>query len=111
MIGTIWSVLYPLIALVYGYALIKVLHGEWPRKLIFPIVLNIVLNLAFTPIQFGLRNFILASIVVVAVCLTAIWTAVMLYPYNRLLTWVLLPYIIWTATASVLQIQITWLNR
>ena len=110
-IGTIWSVLYPLIAVVYGYAIVKIIRGEWPRMLLIPIVLNIVCNLAFTPVQFGLRNFLLACIVVVAVCMTAVWSAFAIYPHSRLLAAMLIPYILWTATASVLQIQITWLNR
>jgi tryptophan-rich sensory protein len=109
-IGTIWTVLYPLIAGVYGYALIKVVRGEWPRLLLLPIILNIVCNLGFTPVQFGLRNFTLASFVVVATCLTALWSAVALYPHNRALAYLLIPYIAWTAVASVLQIEITWMN-
>lgn len=110
-IGMIWSVLYPLIFIVYCYALIKVLKGEWSRSLVLPIILNIAFNLGFTPVQFGLRNFVLASFVVVAVCLTAAWTSYALYPNSRLLALLLVPYIAWTAIASVLQIQITWMNR
>jgi translocator protein len=109
-IGTIWGVLYPIIAVVYGYSFIKIARGEWPRALLLPLVLNLVLNLCFTPVQFGLRNFVLASVVVVGVCVTAIWSAAALYPHSRALACALVPYIIWTATASVLQIQITWLN-
>jgi tryptophan-rich sensory protein len=109
-IGTIWAVLYPLIAVVYGYALVQVAKGTWPRSLILPIVLNVVLNLCFTPIQFGLRNFLLASVVVVAVCATAMWTAFALYTHSKTLALALIPYIVWTGIASVLQITITWLN-
>ena len=110
-IGTIWAVLYPLIVLVYGYALVRILRGDWPRMLLLPIILNVVLNLAFTPVQFGLRNFVVASVVVVAVCATAVWSACAVYSQSRWLAFALVPYILWTATASVLQLQITWLNR
>ena len=110
-IGTIWSVLYPLIFIVYCYALIKVVKGEWPRALVLPIVLNIAFNLGFTPVQFGMRNFVLASLVVIAVCLTAVWSAYSLYPHSKLLAILLVPYIAWSAIASVLQVQITWMNR
>jgi hypothetical protein len=93
-----------------GYALVQVAKGTWPRSLILPIVLNVVLNLCFTPIQFGLRNFLLASVVVVAVCATAMWTAFALYTHSKTLALALIPYIVWTGIASVLQITITWLN-
>ena len=110
-IGTIWAVLYPIIALVYGYALVKVFRGEFPRSLLLPILLNVIFNLAFTPVQFGLRNFLLASFLVVAVCLTALWAAYAIYPHNKVFALLLVPYVVWTAIASVLQLQITWLNR
>jgi benzodiazapine receptor len=109
-IGTIWAVLYPLIAVVYGYAIFRVSKGQWPKALLVPILLNLFFNLVFTPVQFGLRNFPLACVVVVGVCLTAIWSAIALFPHSRVLSIALLPYIVWTATASVLQIQITLLN-
>ncbi len=109
-IGTIWGVLYPIIAVVYGVALFKVYQGQWPRTLLLPIVLNVVFNLCFTPVQFGLRNFFLASVMVLCVFGTAVWSAIDLYPYSKVLAIALIPYILWTATASVLQIQITVMN-
>ena len=110
-IGTIWGVLYPLIAVVYGISIYHIVKDKWPVSLLLPILLNVFFNLTFTPVQFGLRNFLLASLVVVGVFLTALWSALALYPYSKILALLLIPYILWTGTASILQLQITWLNR
>ena len=111
IIGLIWSILYPIITLVYGFAIIKIIKGVWPKTLLIPIIINIILNLSFTPIQFGVRNFVLASVVVVGVAVTAIWSLIAIYPHNKGVALALIPYCLWTVTASILQIQITWLNR
>lgn len=109
--GIVWSFLYPLIVIVYGYVLWRVAAGEFPRMLLVPIVLNIVTNLAFTPVQFGLRNLELASIVVVLVLITIAWSMVAIWPYARWATVALIPYLVWVTIATVLQISITVMNR
>ncbi len=75
-----------------------------------PFILNLIFNFVFTPLQFGLRNNILAAIDVILVLLTLIWSLVRIRPF---LTWVALvnlPYLLWVSFATVLQLTITWLN-
>lgn len=110
-IGLVWSVLYPILAVVSGVVLYQSLRGAWPRNLFVPLGLNLTVNLLFTPVQFGLRNFVLASIVVSLVFLTALWLCIALWPHSKLVSGLLMPYVLWTAIATVLQISLTWLNR
>ncbi|MCL4078429.1 tryptophan-rich sensory protein [Coriobacteriia bacterium Es71-Z0120] len=110
-IGTVWTVLYPVIIVVFGYMIYRVARGTAPMSLLVPIAVNVVSNLAFTPIQFGLRNLPLASIDILIVLAMIVWCMVAFWPYSRLASLALTPYLVWVATASVLQLSITWMNR
>ena len=110
-IGTMWTVLYPIIIVVFGYMIYRIVRGTVPVSLLAPIVLNVVANIAFTPIQFGLRNLPLASVDILIVLATIIWCMVAFWPYSRLAALALTPYLAWVATASALQLSITWMNR
>lgn len=110
-IGTIWTLLYPVIALAYGYAVFRVVSGAAPRSLLVPILINVAANLAFTPIQFGLRNLPLASIDIVIVLATIVWSMVAMWPHARVAALALSPYLVWVSVATVLQLSITFANR
>ena len=109
--GVVWSVLYPIIIVAFGYVIWRVLTGEMPRLVLVPVALNIVSNLAFTPVQFGLRNLELASAVIVIVLATIVWSMVALWPHAPVVSVALVPYLVWVAIATVLQISITLMNR
>lgn len=110
-IGTIWTVLYPIIALSFGYMVFRVVRGDAPASLLLPMALNTASNIAFTPILFGLRNLPLASVDVVVVLITIVWCMAAFWPHSRVAALALLPYLAWVATATALQLSITWLNR
>jgi len=110
-IGTMWTVLYPIIVVTFCYMIYRVARGTAPMSLLVPIALNLVSNIAFTPIQFGLRNLPLASVDILIVLVTIVWCMVAFWPYSRLAALALTPYFAWVATASVLQLSITWMNR
>jgi benzodiazapine receptor len=110
-IGTMWTVLYPIIIVTFGYVVYRVARGQAPASLLVPIAINVVSNIAFTPIQFGLRNLPLASVDILVVLVTIVWCMVAFWPYSRVATLALTPYLAWVGTASVLQLSITWVNR
>ena len=111
VIGTIWTVLYPVIIVVFGYVIWRVTRGSMPASVLVPLAINVVSNVAFTPIQFGLRNLPLASADILLVLVTIVWCMVAFWPYSRWLSLALTPYLVWVATASTLQLSITWMNR
>ena len=75
-----------------------------------PFILNIVFNLAFTPIQFGLRNLPLATLDIYLVLITLIWAMVVIFPHMRWVTYMMIPYVVWVGFATVLQTTITVIN-
>lgn len=111
VIGTIWTVLYPIILAVFGYVAFRVFRGEMPKALLVPIVINMVSNIAFTPIQFGLKNLPLATADILIVLVTILWAMVAFWSHSRVASLALVPYLAWVSTASVLQVTITLANR
>lgn len=108
--GPVWSVLYVLIAISFGFVLIQVLRGRWPKRLAVPFAVNLAANLLFTPLQFGLRSNMLALIDILVVLVTIPLLMKAAWPRARWVAWLQLPYLLWVAFATVLQVSITWLN-
>ena len=111
LFGPVWSVLYVLIAISFGFVLYKVWQGELPKIVLLPFVLNLVFNFAFTPLQFGLQNNLLAAIDILAVLGTLVWALVSIKSYIPWVAFINIPYLLWVSFATVLQLTITWLNR
>jgi len=75
-----------------------------------PFAINLVTNLIFTPIQFGMRNLPLASVDILIVWGTIIWMMVAIWKHYRWIAVAQMPYFVWVSTATVLQLSITWMN-
>jgi len=76
-----------------------------------PFILNLIFNFAFTPIQFGLKNNLLAALDILLVLITLIWAIVAIWPHARWLAYMQIPYLTWVSIATTLQLTITYLNR
>ena len=109
--GPVWTVLYVVIAISFGYVLLQYLKRRLPGAVLLPFVLNLMANLAYTPIQFGLKNNALASLDILLVLGSLIWALVVIWHRVRWVSLVNIPYLLWVAFATVLQLSITWLNR
>lgn len=110
LFGPVWTVLYAIIAVSFGFVFLKAFQKEIPYSVALPFVLNLLFNFAFTPLQFGLRNNVLASIDILLVLATLIWALVAIYPYVKWVAFINLPYLAWVSFATVLQLTITYLN-
>ncbi len=111
VIGTIWTALYPIIAVAFGAIVVKVWRGDLPKAVLVPVVLNVIANAAFTPIQFGLRNLPLAAVDILVVLVTIVCVMVLVWPSSRWIAVALVPYLVWVSIATVLQLSITFANR
>ena len=111
LFGPVWTVLYILIAISFGRVFILASQGKLAFIVALPFILNLVFNFAFTPLQFGLKNLLLASIDILLVLVTLIWAMAAIFPYANWITYIQIPYLLWVSFATVLQLTITWLNR
>ncbi|MBP7740929.1 tryptophan-rich sensory protein [Candidatus Woesebacteria bacterium] len=111
LFGPVWTFLYILITISFG----KVFLMWWKKEIAFiillPFILNLILNFAFTPLQFGLKNNFLAAIDILLVLLTLIWCMVAIHPHAKWISYIQIPYLLWVSFASILQLSITYLNK
>ena len=109
--GPVWTALYVIIAATYIRVFYLAAVGAIPIILIIPFILNLIFNLAYTPIQFGLKNNHLAAVDILLVLGTLVWTMMAIWPYSHVLAYWQIPYLLWVSFATILQLTVTWLNR
>ncbi len=110
LFGPVWTVLYIIIGASFGTVFYKAFTKQIPWIVALPFILNIIFNAIYTPIQFGLKSNLLASIDILLVLGTLIWALVAIYPYVKWVTFINIPYLVWVVIATVLQITITVMN-
>jgi benzodiazapine receptor len=110
LFGPVWTLLYIIIAVTYGTVFLKIIRGELSKMLALPLVLNLVFNFAYTPIQFGLKNNYLAALDILLILGTLIWAVLAIYPHIKWAALANIPYLLWVSFATVLQLTITWMN-
>lgn len=111
LFGPVWTVLYILIAVSFGKVFLMVAQKQIPFAIAIPFILNLIFNFAFTPLQFGLKNNLLAAVDIALVLVTLLWAMYAIFPHARWITYIQIPYLLWVSFATVLQFTVTWLNR
>lgn len=109
-IGTIWTILYPIIMVTFGFVVVQAIRRKVPWRVLIPIGVNVLSNVLFTPIQFGLRNLVLASVDIVIVWGSIVWVCVWIWPHYRWVAAAQIPYFAWVTTATILQFSIMVMN-
>lgn len=108
--GPVWTLLYAIIIITFGYVIYKYLKKEVKFMTVLPFILNLVFNLSFTYFQFGLKNNILASIDILLILGTLLW---FIFAIDKKYKWVAIaniPYLAWVSYATILQLTITYMN-
>lgn len=108
--GPVWSGLYAIIAVSFGYVAYLYFKGTIPFVVLLPFILNLLFNFAFTPLQFGLRNNILASLDILLILGTLAWALYAIHAHASWVAYINIPYFAWVSFATVLQLTITYLN-
>ncbi|MEC1403247.1 TspO/MBR family protein [Bacillus subtilis] len=108
-IGIIWAILFALIslsaAIVYAAFSFKGAKSFW-----FTLLINYVLNQAFSYFQFTQKNLLAASLDCLLVAITAIVLLIIAKKYSRAAGYLLLPYFLWSAFATFLSFTINSMN-
>lgn len=110
LFGPVWTVLYILIAISFGKVFLMFVQKQIPFIVALPFLLNLIFNLLFSPIQFGLQNNLLASIDILLILSTLIWAITVIYPYAKWISYIQTPYLLWVSFATILQLTVTYLN-
>ena len=111
LFGPVWTVLYILIAisvwLVRKTPDANVADRTLAMRLFW---LQLILNLAWTPIFFGLHNPLFAFVVICLLWITVISTALAFSRLSIAASYLLVPYLIWISFALILNGTIWLLN-
>ncbi len=114
LFGPVWTVLYAIIVITFGTVFYKALTGKFAWIIALPFVFNLIFNFAFTPLQFGLKNNLLAAVDILLALGTLLWALYTIWNTSSNLHWIVyanIPYLLWVSFATVLQLTITYLNR
>lgn len=110
-ISIIWQILYPIMAVSFGFVLAQLIRRKIPWWVGLPFAINLLANLLFFPIQFYLRDLPLAAVDIVVVWTTIVWMMLVIWKHYKWVAVAQVPYLVWISIATVLQLSITWNNR
>jgi len=109
--GPVWSVLYVLM----GIAFARVWHlspaGPEKRRALVLFAVQLILNLAWTPLFFGAHLTGLALIEILTLWGFILLTLLSFRRLDPVSGWLLLPYLVWVSYATYLNAGLWWLNR
>jgi tryptophan-rich sensory protein len=107
--GIVWTLLYAMIGL--GFALVCASWGARFRvPAILAFVVQLIINLAWSPVFFAMHEIAIALGVLLALDLAALVALVLFWRVRRLAGVLLLPYLAWTLFATLLNWQFMALN-
>jgi len=109
-ISLIWTILYPIILISFGFVFVQAARKKLPRKVAVPFAINLVANLMFMPIFAGLRSVPLAAADILIVWASLVWCVVAVWPHYKWVAVAQVPYFVWVSVATVLQLSITATN-
>ncbi|MFZ0015589.1 MAG: TspO/MBR family protein [Acidimicrobiia bacterium] len=106
LFGIVWTVLYALVAVAGWLA--------WRRgggsRVVIPWAVQIVLNVGWSLVFFGLRQPGWAMVVIVTLLAAIVWTIVAMWPHDHTAAYLMIPYLSWVVFATVLNGAIVALN-
>jgi tryptophan-rich sensory protein len=107
--GIVWSILYLMMGL--ALAMVCAARGADGRGLAIAVfVLQMLLNLAWTPVFFGLHEISKALYVIVALDVLVLVTIALFWRVRHAAALLLLPYLAWICFATALNWQFLQLN-
>ena len=105
----VWTILYTtLIVSVILYSLGYTKENKLSGYVFF--IIQLILNLCWSPVFFGLHNIFLGLIIIIFMDIFAILTAIKFFKVSKLAGSLLVPYIIWILFATYLNIAFLILN-
>ena len=110
LFGLAWGIIYPLIIIAGGYLFLLAWRNRVSWKLFFVYCINLIANIAFTPLLLKSSSMLYATIDIVIVLVTLAYLECAFWKKHKILFWLLLPYLLWGTFATILQVTILFLN-
>lgn len=107
--GIIWPILYLLMTISVLLVLFNKKCYPYCRPITF-FILQLILNLFWTTVFFQLQQPIIALIMIVLIIGITAYTALQFYPYSKIASLLLVPYLLWLCVALSLNGYIVLYN-
>jgi tryptophan-rich sensory protein len=108
--GPVWTLLYVIIILSFGYVANMVFQRKLPFSVLLPLAINIVSNILWTTLFFRFQNFDLALLDILIVWGSILWIGILFWNKKRWISYAQIPYFLWVSFATVLMFAIWMLN-
>lgn len=104
--GFAWSIIYPLIIIAFLFTLYRWWQGQVRNVVLAVFGINLLANVAFTPLQLNFPGAPWATLDILVVLGTLAYLEWYFWRHQQLIFWLLLLYLLWGAFATVLQVTI-----
>ena len=108
LFGIVWTILYILMGVSYGILDTRKLVDEKINKIYYT---QLIVNLIWPILFFIFKARLLAAIWIILLLILIIYMILTLYKKHKLAAYLQIPYLIWTAFATYLNIGIYILNK
>jgi len=104
-----WIILYILIfTSLILYMNVKTFENKTPGYIAF--IIQLILNLSWSPVFFGMNNIELSFAIIVLLLIAIIFTIIFFYRISKIAAMLLIPYLLWVIFATYLNFGIMKLN-
>lgn len=107
--GIIWPILYLLMTISVLLVLFNKKCYPYCRPITF-FILQLILNLFWTTVFFQLQQPLIALIMIILIIGITAYTALQFYPYSKIASLLLVPYLLWLCVALSLNGYIVLYN-
>ncbi|NNE93605.1 MAG: tryptophan-rich sensory protein [Verrucomicrobiales bacterium] len=109
--GPVWTAIYALIGISFAVVWEFAEIGEAKRRAYCWFFIQLILNLSWTPVFFGLQQPLPALVIIIALIVAIVFTFRAFRPLVPASAWLLVPYLAWVCYATYLNAGLWWLNR
>ena len=111
LFGPAWTFLYVLMAVSAFLVWRKRMVKEKVKEALKVFVIQLVLNLAWSPIFFGLHDIFLALLLILVLWYLILLTIREFYKIDKIASYLLWPYLVWVSFATILNFSVWYLNK
>jgi len=106
----VWTILYVLMGLSFFLVWKQTHEGRQYNDALMSFILQLLLNIMWPVIFFGFHSIVGGLVVLVLLTASIVWTMKHFFSFSRTATVLLIPYLLWTGYALVLNGWIVLIN-
>ena len=110
LFAPVWTTLFAMMGISFFLVWQKGLQNRGVKAAVSIFGLQLILNIFWPVLFFGLRNPFLAFIEIISLWIAIAFTIKKFYPVSRKAAYILIPYIAWVSIATALNAAIWLLN-